>query len=154
MTETVLDKIIFAIRNQPQGRNGVSRTAIAKYLKSEMDFDNAKAVRLNLVKGVKSNKLVQTGQSFRVQGDDIAQVTPEETVEIEDVKLGAEETASASVGDTVCVKYEGKLKDGTIFDSASSFEFSLGAGDVIKGEQIFLFRTDFFRWLHDVFIPF
>ena len=31
------------------------------------------------------------------------------------------------------VKYQGKLDDGTVFDSASSFEFILGAGEVIKG---------------------
>ena len=50
-----------------------------------------------------------------------------------DVKEGKDEMI-ATAGDTVIVKYEGKLKDGTVFDSASSFDFTLGAGDVIKGE--------------------
>jgi FKBP-type peptidyl-prolyl cis-trans isomerase len=37
------------------------------------------------------------------------------------------------VGDSITVKYVGKLEDGTIFDAENSFEFTLGVGDVIKG---------------------
>ena len=130
--KTVLDKIIVSIRNQPPSRNGVSRIAIAKYLKGEFDYDNSSALKLNLKKGVQKGKLIQTGQSFRVQGDPIVELPAEEQVAMEDIKIGKE--PAAATGDTVCVKYEGKLKDGTVFDAASSFEFTLGAGDVIKGE--------------------
>lgn len=31
------------------------------------------------------------------------------------------------------MKYRGTLEDGTDFDTASKFEFTLGAGEVIKG---------------------
>lgn len=52
-------------------------------------------------------------------------------VKIEDLKEG--EGSAAEAGDTVVVKYEGKLDDGSVFDSSNSFEFTLGAGEVIKG---------------------
>lgn len=49
--------------------------------------------------------------------------------------------AVAKAGDTVSVNYTGTLTDGTVFDSnvdpkfnhVQAFEFSLGAGQVIKG---------------------
>ena len=52
-------------------------------------------------------------------------------MKIEDIKVGTGPPAES--GDTVVVKYEGKLDDGSVFDSASKFDFTLGAGDVIKG---------------------
>ena len=39
----------------------------------------------------------------------------------------------AKKGDTVDMAYEGKLDNGHVFDSASTFVFCLGNGDVIKG---------------------
>jgi FKBP-type peptidyl-prolyl cis-trans isomerase len=36
-------------------------------------------------------------------------------------------------GDIVVVSYEGKVADCTVFDSALSFEFTIGTGEVIKG---------------------
>ena len=40
-------------------------------------------------------------------------------------------------GDTVDMAYVGSLQaDGTVFDKAKSFTFTLGAGDVIKGWDI------------------
>jgi FKBP-type peptidyl-prolyl cis-trans isomerase len=39
----------------------------------------------------------------------------------------------ASHGDLVEMSYVGKLDSGHTFDSAKSFKFTLGAGDVIKG---------------------
>jgi len=131
--KSVLDKIIFAIRNQPQAANGVSRTAIIKYLKAELDYDNASALKQAFKKGVSSGKLEQTGQSFRVKGDPIAAQPPEEKLEITDVSSGKGDKIS-KVGDEITVKYMGTLaEDGTQFDAANSFSFTLGAGDVIKG---------------------
>jgi len=135
MPKTVIDKIVFAIRSQPHtSPNGISRVAIAKYLKNELDYDNAAALKKALKKGVDSGKLIQTGQSFRVAGDAAAELPDQATVEMKDVKEGS--GPAAAKGDTVVVKYEGKLQDGTVFDSANSFEFTLGAGDVIKGWDI------------------
>ena len=131
--KTLLDKIIYAIRNQPANANGVSRTAIAKFLQSEFQFDKAKTTQIKnaLKKGVEKGKLIQTGQSFRVPGDPVPERPAEQKVKIEDIKVGTGPPAES--GDTVVVKYEGKLDDGSVFDSASKFDFTLGAGDVIKG---------------------
>ena len=134
--KTLLDKVIYAIRNQPGGPNGVSRTAIAKYLQSEFDVDKSKAnlLKNTFKKGVEKGVLVQAGQSFRVAGDTTPDLPQEPQVKIEDIKEGSGPAAQA--GDTVVVKYEGKLDDGSVFDSSSSFEFTLGAGEVIKGWDI------------------
>lgn len=132
--KTVLDKIIVAIRSQPATPNGVSRTAIAKYCKAELEYDNAAKLKQALKKAVSSGKLVQTGQSFRVSGDAVVAAPPEVTVTIVDVKEG--KGPEAVRGDTVVMKYEGKLEDGSVFDAAPTFEFTLGAGDVIKGKRV------------------
>jgi FKBP-type peptidyl-prolyl cis-trans isomerase len=129
--KTVLDMIIHAIRVQPANANGVSRTAITKYLKSEFQYEKATQIKNSLKKAIEKGKLIQTGQSFLVAGDPIPERPVEPKVKIDDTKEGSGPVAEA--GDTVVVKYEGKLNDGTVFDSASSFEFTLGAGDVIKG---------------------
>lgn len=138
--KTVIDKIIYAIRKQPQTANGVSRSAIVKYLKSELGYDNPSSLKKAFKKGTDNGKLEQTGQSFRVIGDPRVAPPPEETVKVEDVKEGGkggddddDDEQWAKPGDTVVVKYEGRLKDGTVFDAANSFDFALGAGDVIKG---------------------
>jgi FKBP-type peptidyl-prolyl cis-trans isomerase FkpA len=56
-------------------------------------------------------------------------------LQYEDTVLG--EGAEAKTGDTVSVHYTGWLDDGTKFDSSKdrnqAFNFSLGAGMVIKG---------------------
>ena len=124
--KTILDKIVYAIRQQPAASaNGVSRTAIVKYLSSEFNIDKTSAACKRAFKdGVKKGVLIQTGQSFRVKGDKLPEVPAEAKVKIEDIKEGSGPVAEA--GDTVTVKYEGKLDDGSIFDSASSFEFTLG----------------------------
>ena len=132
---TIADMVVSAIRNQPPssgGANGVSRVAIAKYLKSEMDYDQPARLKQALKKAVESGKLVQTGQSFRVAGDPVVERPPEAVVKMEDVKEG-QGLQVAARGDRVVVKYEGKLEDGSVFDAAPTFEFQLGAGDVIKG---------------------
>lgn len=58
-----------------------------------------------------------------------------ESLKTEDIVVGT--GAEAKNGSTVSVHYMGTLADGTKFDSSrdrgKSFEFKLGAGDVIKG---------------------
>ncbi len=133
-TKTLLDKITHAIRSQPiANANGVSRTAIVKYLQSEFSIDVSKSAPLKTAfkKGVQNGQLVQTGQSFRVAGDPLPDFPEDVKIIIEDVQEGS--GSAAEVGDTVVMKYEGKLDDGSVFDSANSFEFTLGAGEVIKG---------------------
>lgn len=132
--KTLLDKIIHAIRNQPiTNANGVSRTAIVKYLQSEFDIDVSKSAPLKSAfkKGVEKGKLVQTGQSFLVAGDPVPDLPEDAKIRIEDLKVGSGQAAEA--GDTVVMKYEGRLDDGSVFDTSNSFEFTLGAGEVIKG---------------------
>lgn len=131
--KTLLDKIIHACRNQPATANGVSRVTITKYLESEFQVDKTKTAQLKnaLKKGVDSGKLVQTGQSFRVAGDPVPEKPAELKVKCDDIKVGTGPAAES--GDVVVVKYQGKLDDGSVFDSASKFTFVLGAGEVIKG---------------------
>jgi len=131
--KTVLDKIIAAIRAQKSAK-GSSRQAISKYLKSEFDTDNATALKKALKKGVADGKLIQEGQSFKVAGDEEYAAPKEEQVEITNVKVG--EGPAAEKGDTVIVSYKGQLEDGSVFDSAKTFDFVLGCGDVIKGWDI------------------
>mmetsp|Transcript_25879 Transcript_25879/g.40165 ORF Transcript_25879/g.40165 Transcript_25879/m.40165 type:complete len:197 (-) Transcript_25879:404-994(-) len=133
--KTVLDKIVAAIRAL-KSPNGSSRVAISKYLKSEFQYDNAKAIKTNLKTGVTKNVLEQVGQSFRVKGDEriVAPVDDGPKLEITDLKVPTDADApTAKRGDVVRVKYVGKLEDGTQFDAASDFAFMLGEGEVIKG---------------------
>ena len=133
--KTVLDKIVAAIRAQ-RSPKGSSRQAIAKYLKSEFDADNATAIKSALKKGVANGTLIQSGQSFKVKGDAEYEAPADENVEIINVRLGDDAAPAAERGDTVVVAYVGTLDDGTQFDAAKRFDFTLGAGDVIKGWDI------------------
>lgn len=131
---SLTDMIIHAIRHQSvTNENGVSRAAIVKYLKAELGYDQPARLKQAFKRAVQSKKIVQTGQSFRVVGDPVDLPPPKENVTIEDVKNGTGN--AAELGDTVNVKYEGVLpaENDAVFDSASCFEFQLGAGDVIKG---------------------
>lgn len=104
-----------------------------KYLQSEFDIDLSKSAPLKTAfkKGVDKGQLVQTGQSFRVAGDPVQDAQEDFRIRIVDLKEGS--GSAAEVGDMVVMKYEGKLDDGSVFDSANSFEFTLGGGEVIKG---------------------
>ena len=131
--KSVLDKIVHAIRHSPPGANGgVSRVAISKYMKSEFSYDNATQIKGALKRGVGNKTLTQTGSSFLVTKD--PKRIPEavgEPLKVEDVKEGTGDDV-AERGDTITVQYCGKLENGNTFDSAKSFDFLLGAGDVIK----------------------
>jgi hypothetical protein len=135
--KSVLDKIIYAIRQSPPSANGgVSRITISKYLKSEFEYDNANQIKAALKRGVSSGTLKQTGQSFVVAKDKPRALAPVgEPLGVEDVHRPGntdgddDTTPTAERGDAVTVQYVGKLEDKTTFDSAKSFDFLLGAGD-------------------------
>jgi hypothetical protein len=109
---------------------GSSRQAIAKHIKANFGKDDSAALRRALKKGVTSGKLVQCGARFKIAGVEFA-AAPVPAVEIKDMSVG--EGAKAESGDTVTMKYRGKLDDGSVFDSGSGFVFTIDGGDVIKG---------------------
>eukprot|EP00937_MAST-01D_sp_MAST-1D-sp2_P002938 g2938.t1 len=127
--KTVLDKCVAAIL-ELRSPTGSSRQAIAKLLKSRWGADNAVALRKALQKGVASGKLLQEKASFKVAGAEF-EAPKDEQVEMADEVIGTGEEASD--GHEVVVSYRGTLDDGSVFDSAKSFRFVLGARDVIKG---------------------
>ena len=134
--KSLLDKIVASIRAQPAGNNGgVSRIGITKYLQSEFDYHNNSQIKLALQRGVSSGVLIQLGQSFAVKGDPvkISAVSNGGSLHIEDIVLGKEGDLLSKPGDSITVSYVGTLDDGKQFDAAKSFNFVLGAGDVIKG---------------------
>jgi len=135
--KTVLDKIIWAIRKEKGAPGkGVSRVAIAKFLKAELFYDNQAAIKQALKKGVEKGLLEQNGHSFRVKGDPTVAVTEGPKLITEDLVIphGQINQQKAQVGDVLTMAYEGKLADnGHQFDAASNFTFVLGAGEVIKG---------------------
>ena len=127
--KTVLDKIVHAVR-QLADPTGSSRQAVVKFLKREFNVENANAIKKALKQGVEGGRLVQKGQSFTIPGAEFKPPADEQVV-IEEVKEGA--GARAEVGSEVTMKYRGTLEDGSEFDAASRFDFTLGAGEVIKG---------------------
>lgn len=136
---TVLDKIVYTLRAIRSGPKGSSRVAIAKYLKSEFDYDNTIAIKKALSQGLGNKRLTQIQQSFLVTGDahDIISATAAASVEAKvtmfDVVVGKGDL-EADHGDVVTIQYVGTLEDdGTEFDSARKFTFLLGAGEVVKG---------------------
>ena len=128
--KTVLAKVMVAIR-ELRAPSGSSRQAIAKLLKERWAVDNTVALRKALKKGVESGKLVQDKASFKVAGDTAYEAPADERVESVDEKVGS--GAEATEGADVVVSYRGTLDDGSVFDAAKSFTFTLGARDVIKG---------------------
>lgn len=127
--KTVLDKIERAVIVLADP-TGSSRVAIIKFLKKEYDVDNANAIKKALKAGVDSGRLLQKGQSFTVKGVEF-KPPADEQIAVEEVREGS--GSVAEVGCEVTMKYRGTLEDGTEFDAASRFDFTLGAGEVIKG---------------------
>mmetsp|Transcript_9181 Transcript_9181/g.11785 ORF Transcript_9181/g.11785 Transcript_9181/m.11785 type:complete len:182 (-) Transcript_9181:286-831(-) len=128
---TTIDKVVVAIRALKDHR-GSSRQALTKYLKSEFSFDNAGLLKKSLKKAVSDGVITQHGQSFRVACDEVYAAPVEAQVICTDIKIGSGERM-AEHGDSVTVRYVGKLSTGYQFDRANAFSFTLGAGDVIKG---------------------
>ena len=128
--KTVLDKIIVAVQTMADP-TGSSRQAIVKYLKAEFQIENANAIKKALKQGVDKGKLTQKGQSFSLPGVEY-KVPKDQQVEITEIRVG--KGATAERGSDVTMKYRGTLEaDGSEFDKASRFDFTLGAGEVIKG---------------------
>jgi FKBP-type peptidyl-prolyl cis-trans isomerase len=127
---TVVGKVLGAVERLAEP-GGASRQAIAKCVAAEFGETSAALLKKALATGVSSGKLVQTGQRFSLAG--VTLVAREGTVVTKTV-LREGKGAAAERGDEVDVKYIGTLlSDGSKFDSASHFKFTLGAGDVIKG---------------------
>jgi FKBP-type peptidyl-prolyl cis-trans isomerase len=111
--------------------SGSSRQAIQKYIKSEFDNDNSSAFKRALKQGIADGILVQIGQSFKINGENYEEPI-EDKLQIKDVIIGG--GLEAEDGSAVTVSYVGKLNEtGKQFDSATTFSFVLGAGEVIKG---------------------
>ena len=124
--KTVLDKVTDAIRLLEEP-GGASRPAIAKAVKAAHGEVSAALLKKALATGVAKGALVQTGQRFALVGVEIAPRS-DESVEHEVLKAGC--GPACQRGDTVSMAYIGTLTDGSCFDKAKSFQFTLGAGDV------------------------
>jgi len=92
---------------------------------------NPAAFKKALKAGVQSGKLAQNKQSFEVVGFTASAPKAVEVVGMTDKKVGDGEEAVS--GSQCIMKYIGTLEDGTKFDSASKFTFTIDAGEVIKG---------------------
>lgn len=123
---------------------GSSRAALLKHFKSKVKAsgtseDDAISVPLKkaLDEGVKSGDLIAvTKQTYKARGVEF-EPPKDSTVVIEQQEAppsNSDTTAKAADGDTVHVAYKGTLLEGgSVFDESDSFEFELGAGEVIKG---------------------
>ena len=110
---------------------GCSRQAITKAVKSEFGEIAPNALKAAIKKGTDTNILVQEGQRWWVKGHEPPPPDASETVGIEDIKVGT--GTEASSGSQCTMSYAGFLKDGTKFDSANKFTFTIDGGEVIKG---------------------
>ena len=132
--KSVLEKIVEVIKEQ-NAPGGSSRPALAKGLKAKYGEIPSNAIKTAVKKGVDSKVLVQNGQKFWVAGHEPPPPPPEETVDIVDVELGTGKEALS--GSTCTMSYKGTLKsDGSTFDSAAKFTFTIDGGEVIKGWDI------------------
>jgi FKBP-type peptidyl-prolyl cis-trans isomerase len=135
------DKIVAAV-HELSVPGGASRAAIGKKV---AEYQNGKppqaaAFRRALTSLLDSGKLEKgdTAQRFVIPGV-VLDRPRDEVVGIEVISGGSSGkdsggSAGAQRGDSVVVSYRGVLEDdGSEFDSAKKFDFTLGAGEVIKG---------------------
>eukprot|EP00037_Helgoeca_nana_P021570 m.217614 g.217614 ORF g.217614 m.217614 type:complete len:190 (+) comp25694_c0_seq5:169-738(+) len=128
--KTVVEKVIASIVDLDQD-GGSSRQAILKHARDKYGVAAPSAIAKALKAGVAAGTLSQTKQTFAVVGHTPTAAPVGEQLEVIDVKVGDGDTAE--VGAECTMKYVGTLEDGTRFDAAPSFKFTLGAGEVIKG---------------------
>ena len=130
MPKTVLDKVCDAIALLAEP-GGASRVAIAKAVNAAHEGVKPALLKKALADGVKKGKLEQNGQRFALVGVELA---PRVEISVEKTVLSEGSGPEAQQGDTVDMAYVGTLQqDGSCFDKATSFKFTLGGGDVIKG---------------------
>lgn len=128
---TVLDKIVLAIRHQ-KSPTGSSVQTIKKYCEIEFQYTNQTMLKKALRSGVDNGILIKNRASYLVASDPLYEDLSEK-VDIVDVAVG-EEGKDVEKGDNVTISYSGTLfATGAKFESASSFQFIVGVGDVIKG---------------------
>jgi len=125
----VFGQVIDCIRFQKNPK-GSSLQALKKHLKAEHDFENPAGLKKALTKGIADKKLEKLGGSFGIIGEVYAPPA-DETVEISNDEEGKGEEAKS--GHTVTMSYKGTLEDGTEFDSANTFTFTIDEGTVIRG---------------------
>ena len=102
-------------------------------LKQNLENQLAQAPQASaIVVGSGENKTSERTEAYLEATNNNGKV---ERMVIEDVRMGDGDTVKA--GDTVAVHYVGTLQDGTEFDNSkkrgTSFEFTVGGGQVIKG---------------------
>ncbi|KAJ5155160.1 FK506-binding protein 4 [Penicillium capsulatum] len=118
--------------------------ALTKAQQKKLKKNNGDAAAVEPKKEAKTDKKVQFAKNLE-QGPTPSGDKPTGTlgvkevkgVKIDDKKLG--KGAAAKSGNTVAMRYIGKLEDGKVFDSnkkGKPFSFKLGKGEVIKGWDI------------------
>ncbi|KAJ1271214.1 hypothetical protein BS78_06G111500 [Paspalum vaginatum] len=123
---------------------------------SEADADEQSAKKNNIQKdgeeATKKNKKAKSQDTNRSENqaatglvESDSKKEPQQTrtfangMIIQEVAMGKPDGKKATMGKKVSVRYIGKLKNGTIFDSnvkGRPFEFRLGVGEVIKGWDV------------------
>lgn len=128
--KTVLDKVLWSVGSLAEPA-GASRVAIAKCVSATFGEVSAPLLKRALAAGVKAGKFAQTGQRFMLAGVHLA---PRAGASVVKTVIKEGSGAAAGVGDKVDVRYVGTLaSDGSEFDRAAHFQFTLGEGEVIKG---------------------
>ena len=122
--------MIEAIRTQKNPK-GSSLQAIKKHLKAEHDFENPTQLKKALKKGIDEKKIENISKSSYGVPGEVYAPPADETVQISNDEEGTGEAAKS--GDTVTMSYKGTLEDGSEFDSASTFQFCIDEGTVIRG---------------------
>lgn len=126
------------------GKAGKEEPALTKAQQKKLKKNNGDAAAVDPKKDAKADKKVQFAKNLEQgptpNGDKPAGtlgVKEVKGVKIDDKKLG--KGATAKSGNTVAMRYIGKLEDGKVFDAnkkGKPFAFKLGKGEVIPGWDI------------------
>ena len=127
-----------------KGKAAKEEPTLTKAQQKKLKKNNGDAAAVEPKKEAKTDKKVQFAKNLE-QGPTPSGDKPTGTlgvkevkgVKIDDKKLG--KGVAAKSGNTVAMRYIGKLEDGKVFDSnkkGKPFTFKLGKGEVIKGWDI------------------